>query len=406
MADIERSKEQIAASKAQALAKAGKHAEAAKAYGAALGDWNNAMVYRNRGWAYRRSGQPEKALADWQHVPAFAIARARVLIELGRLEEAVPELKLHLKKYADASDKAEDAQLLADTLAQLGRGAEAAKVRPKAPPPSTLTPAAAIPKRRKGEAYDAYAARLIAAAGLGEHAGAIEKARVPGVLLVPTRARAKLGGSRIGGTPDLPPRTAWPAHKKSPLLFVLQIRLEEVATLLPAKTLPAAGLLSVFVCEGRAHDEYLDAVTVVFTPGKACAKLAPLAPPAGLTRLIDGKPTKAPFGARALDAAAARKLENPGAPALARLPEDVRQRYSERVFEPALAAFEGGTHQLLGVRDRSYGGEPKGARLLLQCVTEPSLDMHWGDDDALSVFAPRASFATAAFAKATLTLGD
>ena len=44
--------------------------------------------------------------------------------------------------------------------------------------------------------------------------------------------------------------------------------------------------------------------------------------------------------------------------------------------------------------------------MLLQCVTEPRLDMHWGDDDALSVFAPNASFAKAAFAKAVVTCGD
>lgn len=192
------------------------------------------------------------------------------------------------------------------------------------------------------------------------------------------------------------------------MLFVMQVRLEELPRVPGRPMLPKGGLLSFFACEGLGHDEYLDAGAVVFTPARACGRLAAAELPAAFVRTVDGKKTRRPFGTRGLAATVVRKLPNPDARELrAKLPDDVRARYSQRVFEPAMASEEGGRHQLLGVRDRSYpGDQPASMTLLLQCVTEPSLGLHWGDDDAITFFAPRAALAKADFSKVRLTYGD
>lgn len=55
-----------------------------------------------------------------------------------------------------------------------------------------------------------------------------------------------IGGSRLGGGPDLPPAFDWPTNKGRPLDFLLQINLADVASLDAAGLLPASGLLTFF----------------------------------------------------------------------------------------------------------------------------------------------------------------
>lgn len=61
-------------------------------------------------------------------------------------------------------------------------------------------------------------------------------------------AEIALGATKIGGRPDLPPETVWPAYQDGkPLAFLAQIDLAEIAKLgVPIKGLPSDGLLSVF----------------------------------------------------------------------------------------------------------------------------------------------------------------
>ncbi len=58
----------------------------------------------------------------------------------------------------------------------------------------------------------------------------------------------KVGNSRLGGQPDLPPEFKWPRklERNFPMSFVAQICLEDVAGFAPAQDLPASGLLSFF----------------------------------------------------------------------------------------------------------------------------------------------------------------
>ena len=63
---------------------------------------------------------------------------------------------------------------------------------------------------------------------------------------LPSR-RLALGGSRLGGCPDLPSGTGWPKKDGRPLAFLAQVRLEEAAPAAPDGALPAAGLVVVFL---------------------------------------------------------------------------------------------------------------------------------------------------------------
>ena len=55
-----------------------------------------------------------------------------------------------------------------------------------------------------------------------------------------------VGATKLGGRPDLPPGTAWPAHEARPLAFLAQIRLADVAPFDDGGMLPRDGLLSFF----------------------------------------------------------------------------------------------------------------------------------------------------------------
>ena len=55
-----------------------------------------------------------------------------------------------------------------------------------------------------------------------------------------------LGATKIGGQPDLPPDTLWPEWRGTPLNFLAQIRLADVAAYDPDGELPHEGMLSFF----------------------------------------------------------------------------------------------------------------------------------------------------------------
>src|SRR5262245_49418102 len=83
---------------------------------------------------------------------------------------------------------------------------------------------------------------------------------LPSIRLVPQVAAEELplGASRIGGCPDLPKGTNWPRRSdaagedpaewedNSPLRFIMQVNLAEVAPFDVADVLPKTGLLSFF----------------------------------------------------------------------------------------------------------------------------------------------------------------
>jgi len=73
----------------------------------------------------------------------------------------------------------------------------------------------------------------------------VELAR-PAVRLVPGGVD-RLGGTRLGGTPDAPRTFAWPYFfDDAPLAFIAQVDLRDVQAVYPNDLVPQAGLLSFF----------------------------------------------------------------------------------------------------------------------------------------------------------------
>jgi uncharacterized protein YwqG len=86
-------------------------------------------------------------------------------------------------------------------------------------------------------------------AGLGRVADDILRLTKPCIRLDCRRADddvLPIGASKIGGKPDLPDGTDWPAWQGRPMAFIAQVRLEDVADYDEEGALPHSGLLSFF----------------------------------------------------------------------------------------------------------------------------------------------------------------
>jgi uncharacterized protein YwqG len=126
--------------------------------------------------------------------------------------------------------------------------------------------------------------KMAKAAGLGTQAEALAHAAADSVRLVPKPAeedRLGLGASRFGGTPDLAPDQSWPVWQDTPLAFVAQINLTDLADSPCAGLLPTTGWLSFFyhpAQEAWGFDpKDRGSFQVLFTPSGPLARL--LTPP-------------------------------------------------------------------------------------------------------------------------------
>ena len=93
----------------------------------------------------------------------------------------------------------------------------------------------------------------IALAGLDKWADKLVASSQPCISLTSVRNKAHppaVGGSKLGGEPDLAIDTEWPERNGRPLSFLGQINLDGLPTLATESGLPRAGLLSFFYdCE-------------------------------------------------------------------------------------------------------------------------------------------------------------
>jgi uncharacterized protein YwqG len=90
----------------------------------------------------------------------------------------------------------------------------------------------------------------LTAAGLGRVAKDIIEIRKPSIRLHLQRmtdpTNLALGRSKIGGAPDLPPGKNWPTWQDSPMAFIGQVNLADIAAHDEEGLLPHSGLLSFF----------------------------------------------------------------------------------------------------------------------------------------------------------------
>jgi len=92
-------------------------------------------------------------------------------------------------------------------------------------------------------------ARLISA-GLGRVAYDIMRVSMPSIRMhcrrVSDQTTLPLGSSRLGGEPDTRPGKRWPSWQDSPMAFVAQVNLADIAAYDEEGHLPHSGLLSFF----------------------------------------------------------------------------------------------------------------------------------------------------------------
>lgn len=90
---------------------------------------------------------------------------------------------------------------------------------------------------------------LIHESGLPRIAGELQRLLRPSIRLSTQAAQeddTTIGASKIGGAPDLPAGAVWPEWKDTPMSFLAQIRLRDIAPLDTQKLLPPDGVLSFF----------------------------------------------------------------------------------------------------------------------------------------------------------------
>jgi hypothetical protein len=114
---------------------------------------------------------------------------------------------------------------------------------------------------------------LLSATGYASMAAFVHRtARLCFHILPDHGAAPALGGSRLGGMPDLPMHARWPAAKDGRLLtFYGQINLDDVAVDGTPTLLPARGLLSIF----GGGDEVIEVHAVLSSPEAQLCTLAP-----------------------------------------------------------------------------------------------------------------------------------
>jgi len=111
----------------------------------------------------------------------------------------------------------------------------------------SLPRAAAAPAAEGVDGQRGAVTAAVEKAKLGARTSQILTALAPSVRLVPKPASAPLlGGSRLGGLPDLAAEVEWPRGAKGPLSFVAQINLADASRADSTGTLPKQGLLSFF----------------------------------------------------------------------------------------------------------------------------------------------------------------
>lgn len=212
------------------------------------------------------------------------------------------------------------------------------------------------------DAQQARIADAASAAGLGPEVAAGAR---PAIRLAPFRGPGPLGGTRLGGIPDVPAGWSWPHHDGAPLAFLAQIRLDAVHP----------GLLVLFAAietDGSYPAEPYVVHVEAFAPG---IDLAPAEQPDELDADLRYEPAAAvpepyvsPPNWDALEAAYGMD------------PIDT--------FYPLLPRAEP-HHQVGGLARCDQGHPPpEGKQLLLQLDSDSIMGVMWGDGGRLFFWGP------------------
>jgi len=193
------------------------------------------------------------------------------------------------------------------------------------------------------------------------------------VSLTPFKGVPPLGASRIGGAPDLDAGATWPKTTR-PLELVAQLRLDEIAPFDSDGILPKTGLLLLFADLSPSSSRYLEDGTFVHV-----AKLTTIArrpPPDGVAMLQESAVSLAP--AISLPPADGAFI------AKAKLSENDRETYNDRVLLPALAKTK---HQILGYPTLTEVEAAKAdEHCILQLASDTKRKLSFGDGQTLRFY--------------------
>lgn len=259
---------------------------------------------------------------------------------------------------------------------------------------------------------------LVKGAALGAHADDIEALLRPGVGLKTRKAKRsdlEVGASRVGGEPDLPQNAPWPEGGKEPLLFVAQVRLEDVAPFDLEERLPLVGLLSVFA------DSYVDHVKIIYTEDarSLCRHAQPRRGGEPFTACgvevrpeLHVPPPSSPF--LALDAPAQRpgSAKRPALRGALALPHEAHAAFWDNVWLKHLEALgrggsagSAGIHQLLGYANATDSGEQsRDEEVLFAFDSDDRAGMEWGDVQCVWLLIARSALAARDFGKVRATI--
>jgi uncharacterized protein YwqG len=207
----------------------------------------------------------------------------------------------------------------------------------------------------------------------------------------PVKGTTAVGASRIGGVPDLASLTEWPRSGKGPLMFLGQLRLEDVAHLVE-NDLPHAGVLSLFVAVSGTMQwwdvEYGSGCVLYHS---TVAGLAPMSPPPELPDYLTLDPRSLVLRPTvSLPHGESKMLSN------WHLSDDELDSYMDLLEQlEGMNRIAKRAHQIGGYPqwldcDQSCkeGSTTVSQRLLLQVDTDTAIGVNWGSDGRLYVFVP------------------
>jgi uncharacterized protein YwqG len=204
----------------------------------------------------------------------------------------------------------------------------------------------------------------------------------------------RLGSTKFGDSPDLPKGTEWPEHNGSPLPFVAQINVFEIAPYDKDHLFPDAGIMFFFFdqkafFESRSFDQ--TTTWYVYYTASPLANLQRFPMPESISRrgryrtsgvTCSTEITLPDYSKYAPTSIKRLGLSNP----LTDREEQAYYQVQAQFAKRAGATYHIALHRLLGHPDNvqwdmydELGGVPAGWQLLLQVDSDRIIDTNWGD---------------------------
>jgi uncharacterized protein YwqG len=267
----------------------------------------------------------------------------------------------------------------------------------------------------------------IRSSALAHHAETLERLLKPAIRIfhAPSESPAPLGASKLGGDPDLPPDFVWPDWNGTPMAFLAQFRLDELAPYDLENLLPPTGMLYFFYeAEEQPWGGYIEdeGGWRVFHHTGQISDLVRTPPPDNIPEYSRFREVPVRFEQRYMLPFDDEELESL-APELGELSEVESDAYRELVDRLAKLEEDTPRHWLLGYHYNiqsaanaeamqtlfGLSGEQAVERaqelvLLLQLDSDLTAEMEWGDVGTLYFWIHQDDLAARRFDKVWMTL--